>query len=1328
MRPNHLDELRQSGHAFDDRFELVANDIDSPAFEQLLFELKVWLDECVSMGRFLPPGTAERRRMQGVVDQWTTRLLQCDRPLDDVDRLSPFDPAAGEVLPYDQFPYQGLAAVTDAARLYGRSEQVSEYSDHLEGKPGLLIQSESGGGKSSLALAGIIPTLAQRHADWLFVDAFTPGARPAEALRLAIGRALQLSSSDPGQADAVQASLAGRVMLVYVDQLEELLTVCSDPAQQESFSGQLAELADRGCAKVMATLRSDHQDRLAHSVSCRRLYGLLSRDGSLKTLPPMTLQQVRTVIRAPADRVGLRFVPVEIVDRLATEAANAAGGLPLLQFALLRLWQERPTRDGQPLDFVDDDTYRKLPTVPSALGSMAAALYSELDASGLQAACKRLMLELTVLDERLEVPLRRRRPIRELSQTLVGAALATEEQFLDLIRRLMESGLLVRSGSGDSLQLEVAHESLFRYWKQFRDWFESEDIRVTLRETRMITRDAISWLDAQRSPDLLRMRGKPLSRAQRYAQELWLEPSALPYVQACASAARRAEIRQSLLYGSAAFSVVALLGASWWWWRAQEERGNEAIIASAMASASLKMDELQALDLAYTVKDRSNAPLAQALDRLRGSALIFPRYDGPARFSPSGLAVTQLVRGDADAVNLARIRPLDGWGVLWSKGVDVKFQSARDERLVGLEVGPPIRDDDKNERRLVVATWINTSKSPTANFTRSEAWSIARNDQAVAYLGEAKYPDGTNLLTDMAFATDGMRVYLATWQASENLRTQVLEWAPGRVAPKLKQMDSPNEAGATAITAIANAPDKDVIAYGRANGSVHCGGSDSSNTQELSPVMSLRLTEGGSGFVAVHASNFVTVGRCGAVASQLFSDVVTQPVQPRLKIASAGEATLTYFDGQRAICRLVTLPSATVVASRLSSAEASMASIAGGAATIGQDRCWAPEAELFGAVSLFDRGHLPTGYVTLPNAGAPLLRTVTQSPLSDAAVSREGPATGVPVAQSLDLNGAIPSGQAGSAPMAKLIPVSDPKRRGLKVVADGQQEELVKPLDIETPERMAINAQGVVALLIKPQAKKAPELVTVPTHGLALPKTLPNGLPVPSDASCMRYSPDGRLVLVGGSKYSIGLYKVDNDGGAKELRRNDSKDIKGQNLTACALSDGDTPAVVLGDAGGLVWVVTPGIPQPRLVSALAAYRSMVSVLDVAMDSKGRFLAVVTAQTNEGPCPGNGRGHMLRVFDLHKDERVRDVPVANTCLSENVVALDAMRFNEESGVWDLPVYARDGKAIQRLSYHCRACESPRGRDEAPKRLRADAEAYEAKPMSGDDARAYVGLRP
>jgi hypothetical protein len=153
----------------------------------------------------------------------------------------------------------------------------------------------------------------------------------------------------PGTACRSSAGCArGKPLLLLVDQLEELFTICHDVEAQKTFGRLLTTLSAPGGAdgmgpcRILLTLRTDHLARLESNEVLQPVYTRLIGEGNHLYLSAIAFADIHLAIAEPAKRVGLRFVPTSLVNRLASQTAGLASGLPLLQFALRRLWDTRP--------------------------------------------------------------------------------------------------------------------------------------------------------------------------------------------------------------------------------------------------------------------------------------------------------------------------------------------------------------------------------------------------------------------------------------------------------------------------------------------------------------------------------------------------------------------------------------------------------------------------------------------------------------------------------------------------------------------------------------------------------------------------------------------------------------------------------------------------------------------------------------------------------------------------------------------------------------------------------------------------------------------------
>lgn len=1365
-----LSELTTAGHVLEAHFRELAGDTRSPEFEVFASDLHLWLTDCVGHGRYLPPGSADRRALQGQVDYWTSRLLQAGHPLPEFDRLDDFDPAAGLPLPKESFPYYGLVAITEEGtqRFFGRDEQIKEYVAHLEDHAALLIQSESGGGKSSVAMAGVIPELRRRHPDWLVAPQLTPGAHPRAALGDALAAVLGPTAAADADARAILAVLGTRSLLVFIDQLEELVTVCTDESEQALFCALLAALAGSERARLLATLRSDHYDRFASSQACRPLFVVLTAGNSVKTLPPMSFEQIRSVILKPAQAVGLRYVPASLVDRLANETANLAGGLPRLQFALQRLWELRPNNEqGEPLDLINEVSFAALPNVREALGKVAQAVFESLCTSG-QRACERLMLELTVLDDQLEVPLRRRRFEHDLLAVLAGAKLATEAQALELVQKFVDQRLLVRTGEGEVRQIEVAHESLFRYWPQFQNWINSDKARSRLKDVRQIARDALQWEHKEFSPDYLKLKGVPLENAKLYRDENWLDAASRRYCDACDAAVRaqdkleRGRKRQRILLR--VVGILAVVGVFVFWMTARElemkareleteARELDTRRASArntFASLISQLDPLEATDLAYSLEKNSPGnyivPLAHALDRLTGIDVVFDRGDAGANFSPSGRALTQLVRVDNKLA--VRIVPIEADGSRWPVSAMIDVEGAdTDGRLAALDVGPPIASAPGT--RLVVMSFVNLpdpdSDKVSATFRKLVAYSITQGGAATKWPMDFPYPPSTSQASDVSFDASGDGAVVASVQSSID-GTPRGEVILLRKKPALdmgvvkgdesKQTDANNKDNRTVVTAVAYAetaasapPGTATLITGRLDGSVFCGDTRI-EIPDRSPVMRLRAAGPGPSFVALHASNKLVVGLCGTpnASPQVLAEGLTSPQSLILRSiantgADAGSAAatdarvpstqpglqLSFTDGRK-LCR-ISWPAFSVPEARAAR------------------ECWAPSLAVDQAVPVFAATGKGVGeFLTLPDRRRPWVVTLNRGLPSRG--SNRVDVKGVPVGLPPDVSNRRPGdalhsiGSTAASPnqqhLARIVAAKDAARARVERLQAGTWDEVAA--DGTGPIAVTVNDRGVIAVLERGRGTSEGRSITLLQPGGAHAVRPQLGF---QGAVCLKLSPDGHRALVAGRGRETTIIKL--DAGQGETAPTDEQKVqtlgKGAGLTACAV--GNDGAIVSGFSDGTVIYVPPA-GEPVVLSALVQFRLPKEAQDVSIDATGQFVAVVGKRA-ERICLAGASGYPVRIWDVSLPRFT--FPVASGCLPDaNVVAIGPLE-PRDAGQWVLPVFEESGGSARRFEYDCLACGGAGSNASAANAsLIERTERFGPKLLKREEISALYGIEP
>jgi hypothetical protein len=402
----------------------------------------------------------------------------------------------------------------------------------------LPIYGPSGSGKSSLARAGLIPALAKRPLpgrDRARLVVLVPGTHPLEALATVLARIatndptpveksqeferVLKTKSDEGNyeglrriADALP-DIDFSPLIVLVDQFEEVYTyaLSLEKAEREAFIAErdafienllcaAAEPTKRVC--VILTLRSDF---LGDTQQHPRLNKLFSTQGFL--VPIMQPEEIEIAITKPAEQAGYKLDKA-IVTLLVEQTQGREGALPLLQFALTRIWE------GLQNGVDPAETLRNIGGVGGALAGEAQRLYESLSSEE-QAIARSVFLALVQLNED-SGDTRRRAAVSELIATD-----ADEGRVWSIINRFAEPRvrfLVIFSDKqyGEMIEMiEVAHEALIRNWKQLKDWLN--ECREALRKKRKIEDAAEEWKYQKKSKDYL-LQGRSLRDAREFMQ------------------------------------------------------------------------------------------------------------------------------------------------------------------------------------------------------------------------------------------------------------------------------------------------------------------------------------------------------------------------------------------------------------------------------------------------------------------------------------------------------------------------------------------------------------------------------------------------------------------------------------------------------------------------------------------------------------------------------------------------------------------------------------------------------------------------------------------
>jgi WD40 repeat protein/energy-coupling factor transporter ATP-binding protein EcfA2 len=477
----------------------------------------------------------------------------------------------------DVCPYRGLQTFDEdhAEFFFGRDADIQRLIEKLKQTRFLAVIGPSGSGKSSLVRAGLIPALKRGvlpdSDTWKF-RVFTPGAHPltqlaANLLRLypqdAMHKTLDEMNADERTLHlAVSLSLAEatrteRVVWV-VDQFEEIFTLCQDSREREQFINNLLYAASipEGRNVILLTLRADFYHKCA---AYPELSARISAQQFLVSL--MGADNLRQAIEEPAWHTGLEFEQ-GLVETILDDVENQPGALPLLEHALLELWERRR---GHMLTL---EAYRESGGVEGAIAKRADAIYEGFDAEQ-QKIARRIMLRLTQPGEGTE-DTRRRATMSELITR------AGESDEMEGVARALADSRLLTTGDDEEpgkQTIEVSHEALIRGWPRLRRWIEED--RAGLRILRRLTEAAREWQPTK--DDSLLYRGVRLAQAVEWRERNAdaLNDIEREFLDASLAARQAVERRKRRVMMGLVAGFILAVGlatlALFQWWRANDQ-------------------------------------------------------------------------------------------------------------------------------------------------------------------------------------------------------------------------------------------------------------------------------------------------------------------------------------------------------------------------------------------------------------------------------------------------------------------------------------------------------------------------------------------------------------------------------------------------------------------------------------------------------------------------------------------------------------------------------------------------------------------------------------
>lgn len=532
---------------------------------------------------------SERRTAQSLMNYWVTVLYRAGQeglgnailvPYAEPER---FDQATA------QYPYVGLSPFTEADqdRFYGRLGVTTRLIKRLEENRLAIFVGPAGSGKTSVVNAGVIPqlktgkkTLAGEQ--WQYFDPVMPGREPLKVLAglLDAGNGSAAAPTPPPEelfsdptylAQQLKQKFPDRSTLLVVDRFEEVFTLCKNHTQQDAFIANLINLTQTSepsgpAHRVILVIRSDRTNYIIQRPDLKDLYP--TAEIRIHTLRESDL---REAIKEPARKIGLKY-EAGIVAQLVREIYGDLAGLPLLQFTLLKLWEEKQG------DTVTWTAMRQLKSCAYALIQTAQAWYDSLTQAEKETA-RLVLLKMVRITDNLEVVGDRVRR-EELYQS--GASVECINGILEsllkyrLVRLSRGTGPVSQTDPQTALagshemplddQFQLIHESMWRDWEVFTAWLK--ELRTALVTRQRLESLTVNWVMLGRSDSGL------LDKYQIKEARTWMnspQAAVLGYDSDLAALVQlsNSSVSKQKLYKSAwlAFTSLLFLGLvfGWFW-------------------------------------------------------------------------------------------------------------------------------------------------------------------------------------------------------------------------------------------------------------------------------------------------------------------------------------------------------------------------------------------------------------------------------------------------------------------------------------------------------------------------------------------------------------------------------------------------------------------------------------------------------------------------------------------------------------------------------------------------------------------------------------------
>ncbi|MDE5117291.1 MAG: ATP-binding protein, partial [Trichodesmium sp. St2_bin2_1] len=422
-------------------------------------------------------------------------------------------------------PYKGLKRFNfqDREYFFGRDALIYKLFTAVNKSSFSLVLGASGSGKSSVVRAGLIPEIKEYIEIYkrFYYFIFTPDRDPFESLYRCLKNEEKDYNFSISEAEIALKAKSGTLMEVintlkkedeywflFIDQFEQLFTICTDLEKRKNFIAGIVELAKKreSSVKIVLAMRSDFLEQFSFYPTL----GAIANQNNIHLVTEMYPDELRRAIAQPAAKNGVVFEE-GLIEQIIEEVERQKGYLPLLQYTLDLLWEKECKSigaDGCP--HIEDRTlnkinYAALEGVRGALQKRVDEIYKDICEKNPEGelVTKQIFLKLVnIVEIDSESKFVSRRAYRN---EFVG------EPIESILKRFIDENLLVSSyeyskaekllvGSRDDKYIEhatveIAHEILLSSWEELKRWLEGEKEAIILKN--WLAGETRKWLEVR---------------------------------------------------------------------------------------------------------------------------------------------------------------------------------------------------------------------------------------------------------------------------------------------------------------------------------------------------------------------------------------------------------------------------------------------------------------------------------------------------------------------------------------------------------------------------------------------------------------------------------------------------------------------------------------------------------------------------------------------------------------------------------------------------------------------------------------------------------------